>query len=333
MKKIAVFTSGTDAPGMNACIRAAVRSANYYGLKTYGILRGYEGMINGDIIEMDDLSVSNIIQKGGTILKCSGSSAFKTKEGRLKAYENLKEHGIDGLIAIGGNGTFKGAEVFYNEFKVPCVGIPATIDNNLVGTDFTIGYDTAVNTALNAIDRLRDTADSHERVFFIEVMGRDTGFIAIWSAIAGGADLAILPERKKSIHEIAQIFKHNLKNTSPSHIIIVAEETDVNRAQVVADEVQKFLPELDTRVSTLGHIQRGGEPSAADRVLACQLGLGAVEGLLSGKKNDMVGIINENIHYTPFSICTTKKKPIKKEILKMIDILSGKHHSYSLNVN
>jgi 6-phosphofructokinase 1 len=327
MKNIAVFTSGGDAPGMNACIRAVVRSAQYFGLEVYGILKGYDGMISGNFIEMDGRSVSNIIQKGGTILKSARSEEFRTKDGRKKAYEQIQKFGIDGLVAIGGNGTFTGAEIFYNEYKVPCVGAPGTIDNDLYGTDFTIGYDTAVNTALGAIDKIRDTADAHDRIFFIEVMGRDTGYIAVRSAISGGAEMAIMPETKMSTSEIVSKLKYGTSHSKASHIIIVAEGDEVGRAQQIADAVKKELPELDTKVTTLGHVQRGGAPTAADRVLASRLGLGAVEGLIKGKTNVMAGVINRTLTYTPFHETITKKKPVNKDLIRMIEVLNGRKYS------
>lgn len=326
IKRIAVFTSGGDAPGMNACIRAVVRTAKYYDLEVYGITRGYDGLINGDIVEMDERSVSNIIQKGGTILKSARSMEFKTKEGRAKAYKNLRALKIDGIVAIGGNGTFTGAELFYNEYKIPCIGAPGTIDNDLYGTDFTIGYDTAVNTALDAIDKIRDTADAHDRIFFIEVMGRDTGYIAVRSAIAGGAEMAIMPETKTSEKDIITKLRHGSSQSKASHIIIVAEGDEPGRAQKIADNVKKKLPELDTKVTMLGHIQRGGAPTAADRVLASRLGVGAVEGLLKGKTNVMVGVINRTIAYTPFIDTITKRKPLNKDLVRLIEILNGRKY-------
>ncbi|MBX9850884.1 MAG: 6-phosphofructokinase [Cytophagaceae bacterium] len=326
MKKIAVFTSGGDAPGMNACIRAVVRSAHYFGLEVYGIYRGYDGMINGSFVEMDDRSVSNIIQKGGTILKSARSEEFRTKEGRAKAYKNIKKFGIDGLVAIGGNGTFTGALIFHDEYGVPCVGAPGTIDNDLFGTDFTIGYDTAVNTALAAIDKIRDTADAHERVFFIEVMGRDTGYIAVRSAIAGGAEMALMPETKTSIKEVIGKLKYGTSQSKASHIIIVAEGDEMGRAAIIADSVKKEISELDAKVTILGHVQRGGAPTAADRVLASRLGLGAVEGLIKGKTNVMAGVINRTLCYTPFHDTITKKKPINKELIRMIEVLNGRKY-------
>lgn len=327
IKRIAVFTSGGDAPGMNACIRAVVRTAKYYDLQVFGITRGYDGLISGDIVEMDERSVSNIIQKGGTILKSARSMDFKTKEGRKKAYQNLKNLKIDGLVAIGGNGTFTGAEIFFNEYGIPTVGAPGTIDNDLYGTDFTIGYDTAVNTALDAIDKIRDTADAHDRIFFIEVMGRDTGYIAVRSAISGGAEMAIMPETKTSVKDIITKLRYGSSHSKASHIIIVAEGDEPGRAQIIADKVKKELPNLDTKVTMLGHIQRGGAPTAADRVLASRLGVGAVEGLIKGKANVMAGVINRTLTYTPFHETITKKKPLNKDLVRLIEILNGRKYN------
>lgn len=327
MKRIAVFTSGGDAPGMNACIRSVVRSGHYYGLEVYGIIRGYDGMINGDLMEMDDRSVSNIIQKGGTILKSARSDAFRTPEGRKKAYNTLKKFGIDGLVAIGGNGTFTGALLFHQEYGIPCIGCPGTIDNDLYGTDFTIGYDTAVNTCLSAIDRIRDTADAHERAFFIEVMGRDTGYIAVRSAIGGGAEMAIMPEKKINMKDIIEKFKYGTSSSKSSHIVVVAEGDTSGRAGDIAEKVKKEIPDLDIKVTILGHVQRGGAPTAADRVLASRLGLGAVEGLLKEKTNVMVGVINRTLSYTDFKDTISKKKPINNELARMIEILNGRKYN------
>lgn len=326
MKKIAVFTSGGDAPGMNACIRAVVRAGHYYGLDVYGIIRGYDGMISGDLMEMDDRSVSNIIQKGGTILKSARSEEFRTVEGRKKAYSNIKKLGIDGLVAIGGNGTFTGALKFHEEFGIPSVGCPGTIDNDLYGTDFTIGYDTAVNTCLASIDRIRDTADAHERAFFIEVMGRDTGYIAIRSAIGGGAEMAIMPEKKLPLKDILEKFRYGQSNSKSSHIVIVAEGETPGRSNEIAEKVKNEFPGLDIKVTILGHVQRGGAPTAADRVLASRLGLGAVEGLLKGKSGVMAGVINRTLIYTDFKDTITKKKPLNSDLSRMIEILNGRKY-------
>jgi 6-phosphofructokinase 1 len=327
MKRIAVFTSGGDAPGMNACIRAAVRAGHYHDLEVFGIVRGYDGMINGNFIEMDNRSVSNIIQKGGTMLKSARSDEFRTPEGRKKAYENIKNFGIDGLVAIGGNGTFTGAELFYKEYQIPTVGAPGTIDNDLYGSDFTIGYDTAVNTCLAAIDKIRDTADAHERVFFIEVMGRDTGYIAVRSAISGGAEMAIIPEDVYNTKEIIDRLQNGTSEAKASHIIVVAEGDQVGRAATIAQEIKKELPQLDYKVTILGHVQRGGAPTAADRVLASRLGLAAVDGLLEGRANVMAGVIDHKIVYTPFIETITKRKPISEDLSSLIAKLNGRKYN------
>lgn len=324
IKKIAVFTSGGDAPGMNAAIRAVVRGALYYKLEVFGILRGYEGMMAGQIIPMNGLSVSNIIQRGGTILKSARSAEFRTKEGRKIAYDHIKQLGIDAIVPIGGNGTFTGAKYFFEEYGIPSVGVPGTIDNDLYGTDFTIGYDTAVNTALDSIDKIRDTADAHERVFFIEVMGRDTGFIAVRCAIGGGAEMALMPETKTSVKDIVKKLQATALHTKSSHVIIVAEGDEEGNALEIATKVKKHIPELDIKVTNLGHVQRGGSPTAADRVLASRLGLAAVEGLLAGKTGVMAGIVNRSLVYTPFEDTISKKKPVNKDLIRMIDILSGR---------
>jgi len=323
IKKIAVFTSGGDAPGMNACIRAVVRSAIYYGIEVYGIRRGYNGMIAGDIYQMTSHSVSNIIQRGGTILKSARSKEFMTKEGRQKAYEQIQKFGIEGLVAIGGNGTFTGATIFFDEYGIPTVGAPGTIDNDLYGTDHTIGYDTAVNTALEAIDKIRDTADSHDRVFFIEVMGRDSGYIAIQCGIAGGAEIVMVPEVLTPISEVVETLKQGWNRSKSSSIIVVAEGDEEGNAAEVAEKIKARLEvDMDIRVTTLGHIQRGGIPTAYDRILASRLGLGAVEGLMNGQKNMMVGIINNELVYTPFRDTIRLPKPINEDMLRMVKILS-----------
>ncbi|MEJ1928982.1 6-phosphofructokinase [Nostoc sp. NIES-2111] len=322
MKRIAVFTSGGDAPGMNACIRAVVRTALYNGLEVYGIRRGYTGMIRGDIMKLESYSVSNIVQRGGTMLKSARSDEFRTAEGRKKAYEQLQAFGIEGLVAIGGNGTFTGAEIFYNEYGVPTVGAPGTIDNDLYGTDYTIGFDTAVNTALEAVDKIRDTADSHDRIFFIEVMGRDSGYIAIQSGIGGGAELVMVPETQSSIEEVIETLKGNLTRSKTSSIIIVAEGEEEGGAQEVANKVKEYVPYADIKVTNLGHIQRGGSPTAYDRILASRLGAAAVDGLLAGRKNVMAGIIHNDVVYTPFRDTLIKQKPIHPDLLRLSEILS-----------
>jgi 6-phosphofructokinase 1 len=323
MKKVAVFTSGGDAPGMNACIRAVVRGGIYHGLDMYGIVRGYTGMISGDIKKMDSRSVSNIVQRGGTILKSARSMDFMTPEGRKKAYENLMSNGIEGLIAIGGNGTFTGAEVFYNEYQIPTVGCPGTIDNDLYGTDYTIGFDTAVNTSLEAIDKIRDTADSHDRVFFIEVMGRDSGYIAIQSGIGGGAEVVMVPETHTPLKKVISQLKSGWGRSKSSSIVVVAEGDEEGHAPEIAEKIKKQVGDkIDIRVTTLGHIQRGGGPTAYDRILASRLGLGAIEGLINGEKNVMAGIVNNELVYTPFIETIQRAKPIHEDLLRMVHILS-----------
>jgi 6-phosphofructokinase 1 len=323
MKKIAVFTSGGDSPGMNACVRAVVRTAIFKGLEVYGIYRGYEGMIEGDIKRLQSYSVSNIVQRGGTILKSARSEEFRTPEGRKKAYENLKAFGIEGIVAIGGDGTFTGAKIFFEEYGIPTVGCPGTIDNDLYGTDYTIGFDTAVNTALEAIDKIRDTAAAHDRIFFIEVMGRDAGFIAVESGIGGGAEFVMVPETKTDIDLIVKSLK-NLRKSKSSSIIVVAEGDDEGNAEVVMQKVKDKIKDKNKefKVTTLGHIQRGGSPTARDRVLASRCGMAAVEGLQKGLQFHMAGVVNQEVLYTPFADCIGKTKQINPDHLKLIDILS-----------
>jgi 6-phosphofructokinase 1 len=322
MKRIAVFTSGGDSPGMNACIRAVVRTAVYHGIEVYGIMRGYSGMIKGEFVRLDSASVANTIQKGGTILKSARSQKFQTKEGRQQAFDQLVNNGIEGLVAIGGNGTFTGATIFEQEFGIPTVGAPGTIDNDLYGTDYTIGYDTAVNTALEAIDKIRDTADSHDRCFFVEVMGRDSGYIAIPCAIGGGAEIVMVPETQMSTESVIDTLQSSWQRSKTSFIVIVAEGEVEGNAQIVAQRVKEAIPQLDTRVTVIGHIQRGGSPSAADRMLASQIGIAAVEGLLNGMRNVMAGIVNRQLVYTPFNDTINKKKLINQSFMRMVEILS-----------
>jgi 6-phosphofructokinase 1 len=322
MKRIAVFTSGGDSPGMNACIRAVVRTAVYHGIEVYGIMRGYSGMIKGEFVRLDSASVANTIQKGGTILKSARSQKFMTKEGRQQAFDQLVNNGIEGLVAIGGNGTFTGATLFEQEFGIPTVGAPGTIDNDLYGTDYTIGYDTAVNTALEAIDKIRDTADSHDRCFFVEVMGRDSGYIAIPCAIGGGAEIVMIPETQMSTEAVIDSLQSSWRRSKTSFIVVVAEGDEEGNAHTVAQKVKEAIPELDTRVTIIGHIQRGGAPSAADRMLASQIGIAAVEGLLNGMRNVMAGIVDRKLVYTPFSDTIHKKKLINQSFMRMVEILS-----------
>ncbi|MBV6644232.1 MAG: 6-phosphofructokinase [Cyclobacteriaceae bacterium] len=322
MKSIGVFTSGGDAPGMNACIRSVVRTALYLGIDVYGIKYGYNGMINGDIYKMKSYSVSNIVQRGGTILKSARSKEFMTKEGRQKALDQLNKRGIEGLVAVGGDGTFTGANIFFEEHGIPVVGAPGTIDNDLYGSDNTIGFDTAVNTALDAIDKIRDTANSHDRVFFIEVMGRHSGYIAIHSGIGGGAELVMVPETSTTIKDVIDTLKGGRDNQKTSSIVVVAEGGEQGSAMEVAAKVANELPDLDIRVSTLGHLQRGGSPTSYDRILASRLGMAAVEGLVNGKSNVMAGVVDKKVTYTSFKLAISKSKPIGEDLMRMVEVLS-----------
>ncbi|MDX1905530.1 MAG: 6-phosphofructokinase [Bacteroidia bacterium] len=322
MKRIGVYTSGGDAPGMNACLRAVVRTGIATGLEVVGIRRGYEGMIDGDFLKMEAYSVSNIIQRGGTILKSSRSDRFRTPEGRQRAFNRLKEAGIDGLVAIGGDGTFAGARVFSNEHHIPVVGVPGTIDNDLYGTDYTIGYDTALNTAMEAIDKIRDTADSHNRLFFVEVMGRDAGFIALNAGIAGGAEAVLIPETKTYIEDIIAKLEQGWLRHKTSSIIVVAEGDEGGGAFHVAEQVKQRFTNYDTRVVVLGHIQRGGSPTCMDRVLASRLGAGAVEALSEGLSNVMIGVVNNKIVHTSFIKACKYNQEINPQLLQLVEMLS-----------
>ena len=322
IKTIGVYTSGGDAPGMNAAVRAVVRTAIYNGLKVKGIKRGYEGMISNDIIDLDRQSVANIIQRGGTFLKTARSMEFMTAEGRKKAFDNLSKHKIDALVCIGGNGSYTGANVFHKEYGVPCIGIPGTIDNDLYGTDYTIGYDTAINTALDSIDRIRDTAHSHERVFIVEVMGRDSGFIALDVAIAGGAEGALIPEDQADWDKVIKHFNRPGKRKKSFSIIIVAEGDEQGGALVLEKRLTELYPDLKIRSTILGHVQRGGSPSARDRILASRLGSEAVKALLDGKKTVTVGIESDEVTYTPFDLAITGKKSVNPDMIKLAEILA-----------
>lgn len=321
MKKIAVFTSGGDSPGMNACIRAVVRTAIYHKMDVVGIKHGYDGMIKNEFVSLDTRSVGNIIQRGGTILKTARSADFLTAEGRKKALDNLIRHGVEGIVAIGGDGTFKGALEFSKICPIPIVGCPGTIDNDLIGTDFTIGYDTAVNTAVEAVDKIRDTAESHDRLFFVEVMGRDAGLIALRTGIGVGAESILIPETKTDIVELVKRLKSGRKNKF-SKIIVVAEGDEAGGAFKIAEAVKQQLPEYDTRVTVLGHIQRGGNPTAMDRVNSSRMGFAAVEALLQGKKNVMIGIIDKRIAYTPFEKAVKHIRQLDPDLVRMVTILS-----------
>jgi 6-phosphofructokinase 1 len=321
IKKIGLLTSGGDSPGMNACIRAVVRTAIYHHIEVIGILHGYDGLIDGEFIHMNAKSVSNIIQRGGTILKTARSPRFMTQEGMDRAYRQVSIENIDALITIGGNGTFKGADVFGKTYKVPIIGIAGTIDNDLFGTDFTIGYDTALNTVVDAVDKIRDTAESHDRLFIVEVMGKDAGLIALRSGIGTGAEAILIPESKNDIVKLFERLEKGRKDKA-SKIIIVAEGDDSGGAFKVAELVKQRFDNFDTRITVLGHIQRGGSPSCSDRVLASRLGFAAVEGLIEGKQGSMVGILNKEIAYTPFENAVKHIEELNPNLLRMVEILS-----------
>lgn len=323
MKKIAVFTSGGDSPGMNACIRAVVRAAIHYNIEVVGIRRGYKGMINDDFIPMNSKSVSYILHKGGTILGSARSDAFRTVEGRKKAYDNLKKHGIEGVVAIGGDGTFTGADIFMKEYPdIAIVGTPGTIDNDLYGTDFTIGYDTAINTAMEAIDKIKDTADSHDRLFFVEVMGRDVGFIAARAGIAAGAKAILIPESKTNIDELVQQLLDNAAQKKMSNIVVVAEGDDEGGALEISQKVKAQTDIFDIRVTILGHMQRGGSPTCMDRVLASRVGVAAVEALKEGKKGVMLGQLHREIRATPFEKAIKHHKKMSTVLEDLSKILA-----------
>ena len=321
--KIGVLTSGGDSPGMNACVRAVVRTGLYHNLEVYGVVRGYAGMIDDDIVPMNSRSVANIIQRGGTILKTARSKEFRTPEGRKKAYANLRKRGIDGLVVIGGDGSFNGAQVFSNEFDIPCIGIPGTIDKDIAGTDFTIGFDTAVNTAVEAIDKIRDTADAHDRLFIIEVMGRDAGYIALHSGISTGAEHILIPERKTDIEAMLQSLEEKEKRQKLVNLVVVAEGDDFGGGNEVSKIIRERLPNADVRVCILGHIQRGGAPTCLDRVIASRMGYSAVECLIEGRHNVMVGIVNNRMHYTPLDKAVKATQKISEEWLKIVKILAS----------
>jgi 6-phosphofructokinase 1 len=308
---------------MNACVRAVVRTGLYHNLEVFGIVRGYAGMIDDDIQPMNSRSVANIIQRGGTILKTARSKEFRTPEGRKKAYANLRKRGIDGLVVIGGDGSFNGAQVFSNEFDIPCIGIPGTIDKDIAGTDFTIGFDTAVNTAVEAIDKIRDTADAHDRLFIIEVMGRDAGYIALHSGISTGAEHILIPERKTDIEAMLRSLEEKEKRQKLVNLVVVAEGDDFGGGNEVSKIIRERLPNADVRVCILGHIQRGGAPTCLDRVIASRMGYSAVECLIEGRHNVMVGIVNNRMHYTPLDKAVKATQKISEEWLKIVKILAS----------
>ncbi|MEG1617741.1 MAG: 6-phosphofructokinase [Bacteroidales bacterium] len=322
IKCIGILTSGGDAPGMNAAVRAVTRSAIYNGLEVKAIYRGYKGLITDEIETFKTQNVSNIIQLGGTILKTARCQEFMTPEGRQLAYETLQKEGIDALVCIGGDGTLTGARIFASEFNFPIVGLPGTIDNDLFGTDRTIGYDTALNTIMEAVDKIRDTATSHERLFFIEVMGRDAGFLALNGAIATGAEAAIIPEIATEYDQLGELIKNGFRKSKNSSIVLVAESPLTGGAMAMAERVKTEYPQYDVRVTILGHIQRGGSPTASDRILASRMGAASVDALLEDQRNVMIGIQNDEIVYVPFNKAIKNDKPINRELLNTLRILS-----------
>lgn len=322
IKRIAVLTSGGDAPGMNAAIRAVVRAGFYYNLEMYGVYRGYEGMIQNEIKKLESKHISHVLERGGTFLKSARSAEFRTPEGRKKAFDNLQKHGIDALVVIGGDGSLTGAHLFYKEYGIPAIGIPGTIDNDLAGTDLTVGFDTACNTAIEAIDKIRDTATSHDRLFFVEVMGRDAGFIAINAGIGSAAAATLIPEKKMPIERLVERLQARTKAMKQSNIVIVAEGGKSGGAAEIAEKIKKQLPYYDIKVTILGHLQRGGAPSAMDRVLASKLGVAAVEGLLQGKYDVMAGVINNKVVYTPIAKAIVGSKEVDEDDFRVVRILS-----------
>ncbi|WP_330443603.1 6-phosphofructokinase [Flavobacterium sp. C4GT6] len=323
IKKIGVLTSGGDSPGMNAAIRAVVRACAYHNIECTGIYRGYQGMIEGDFKEMGARSVNNIINKGGTILKSARSKEFMTPEGRKKAHENLVSNNIDALVVIGGNGSFTGGLIFNEEYNFPVIGIPGTIDNDIYGTSHTLGYDTALNTVVEAIDKIRDTASSHNRLFFVEVMGRDAGHIALNAGIGAGAEEILIPEEDMGLDRLLDSLRKSKASGKSSSLVIVAEGDKIGKNVFeLKDYVEENMPEYDVRVSILGHMQRGGSPSCFDRVLASRLGVKAVETLLEGKSNFMVGLIKDEVELTPLDMAVKGKSHIDKELIKVSDIVS-----------
>ena len=322
LKCIGILTSGGDAPGMNAAIRSVTRAAIFNGIRVKAIYRGYKGLITGEIKEFQTQNVSNIIQQGGTILKTARCDEFKTPEGRKLAYETMKKEGIDALVVIGGDGTFTGARVFAQEFNIPIIGLPGTIDNDLFGTDSTIGYDTALNTIVEAVDKIRYTASSHERLFFIEVMGRDAGFLALNSALASGAEAAIIPERETKVDQLAELIQNGFRKSKNSSIVIVAESEVTGGANGLAERMHREYPSYDVRVTILGHIQRGGSPTAYDRTLASRMGVAAIDALMDEQRSIMIGIVNDEIVHVPFTKAIKDDKPVNERLLGVLQMLS-----------
>ncbi|MFP4845958.1 6-phosphofructokinase [Winogradskyella sp. PE311] len=323
IKKIGVFTSGGDSPGMNAAVRSVVRACAYHQIECIGIYRGYEGMIDGDFIEMDARSVKGIINKGGTVLKTARSKAFRTKEGRAKAHEQLVKAGINALVVIGGDGSFTGAMIFNQEYNFPVMGIPGTIDNDIYGTTHTLGYDTALNTVVEVIDKIRDTASSHNRLFFVEVMGRDVGHIALNVGIGAGAEEILIPEEDLGLDRLLESLRRSKQSGKSSSIVVVAEGDKIGKSVFeLKDYVEENMSEYEVRVSVLGHLQRGGAPSCFDRVLASRMGVKAVESLIAGDSNYMVGLKNDIIQVTPFDQAVKGKSKVNMELLRVSDIMS-----------
>ena len=321
---IGILTSGGDAPGMNAAIRAVTRAARFNDMNVMGIMRGYQGLIEKEFVKLTSSSVSNTIQRGGTILKTARSQAFLTSEGRAMAHANMVEAGIDALVVIGGNGSLTGAQLFAREYDIPIIGLPGTIDNDLYGTDSTIGYDSALNTIVECVDKIRDTANSHDRIFFIEVMGRDAGFLAQNSAIASGAEAAIIPEDNTDVDQLAEFIERGKRKSKNSAIVLVSEaqKDGVGGAMYYAERIRKEYPQFDAKVTILGHLQRGGTPSAYDRILASRMGYAAIEALMEGQRNIMIGIKDDEIVYVPISRAIKINKPINKELRNVLNVLS-----------
>lgn len=322
IKTIGVLTSGGDSPGMNAAIRAVTRSAIFNGFKVKGIYHGYKGLVENEIVDFQVQNVSNIIQHGGTILKTARCQEFKTAEGRKQAYKNIKKRGIDALVVIGGDGSLSGARQFASEYDFPVIGVPGTIDNDLSGTDHTIGYDTALNTIMWCVDRIRDTASSHERLFFIEVMGRESGFLALNGAIATGAEAAIIPEISTEVDQLAELIESGFRQSKRSSIVLVAESPVTGGAMGLAERVRKEYPQYNVRVTILGHLQRGGNPTAMDRILASRMGAAAIDALMEGQRNIMIGDDDEKIVYVPFSKAIRRDKVIDRGLLDLLHRLS-----------
>jgi len=323
IKRIAVMTSGGDAPGMNAAIRAVVRAGSFYDLHMYGISHGYEGMINGDIQRLEPRTVGNIIHRGGTFLKTARSEAFRTAEGRKNAHDSLVAHDIDALIVIGGNGTYTGGKIFSEEYGIPVIGVPGTIDNDICGTDWTIGYDSAVNTAMECVDRIRDTAESHSRTFFVEVMGRHSGFIALSTAVATGAGRVLIPESNAgALDTTIDFLKKSMKRKKQFSLIIVAEGNPFGGAAEIAQIIGEAIPAMEARVAVIGHLQRGGSPTRIDRIIASRLGYGAVEGLLNGRKAEAIGLVDDKLTFTSLEDAIKDAKPVSEEMMRLAEILA-----------